>query len=397
MLRLPSARHWLKLADGACEEALLDNRALPRSDKQESMMRISRKQKYTYSGFRMTAPIAALCLCLLPMPSHATRFYRLSSAVALPGKAPAWDYLTYDAARSYLFIGRRNNGVSVFNVVTKKLVGAIVNSQGANKAILVPQINRGFTVNGDGSTTVFNLASLKTIRRIHFGKSADAGSYDPVTGQIMFTMGDSGQVAFMNARSGAVTATLALSSSKIEASAPDGHGNMIVAERDRDMVLRIDARTHRIAASWPTAPCHQPTGLDYDAGHQRIFVGCRGDHPLLAVMNANTGAVVASLPIGRGNDGVAFDPITHRIYASNGLDANLIVIEQQSPDQYQLEQAITTRPMARTLALDVKRDRVYLVAAEGGVDTAKKVDTAVAPFYPNFYFDSTFSVLTYQK
>ena len=360
-------------------------------------MRTSRKQKDRHSCFRMAAPIAALCLCLLPMPSHATRFYQLSSAVTLPGKAPAWDYLTYDAARSYLFIGRRHDGVSVFNVVTHKLVAAIVNSQGANKAILVPQINRGFTVNGDGSTTVFNLASLKTIQRIPFGKNADAGSYDPVTGQIMFTMGDSGQVIFMNARSGTVTATLPLSSSKIEASAPDGHGNIFVAERDRDIVLRIDARTHTIAASWPTAPCHQPTGLDYDAEHQRIFVGCRGDHPVLAVMNAKTGAVVASLPIGRGNDGIALDPVTHRIYAANGLDANLVVIDQESPDRYRLEQAITTRPMARTLALDVKRDRVYLVAAEGGVNTAKKVDTAVAPFYPNFYFDNTFSVLTYQK
>jgi hypothetical protein len=40
---------------------------------------------------------------------------------------------------------------------------------------------------------------------------------------------------------------------------------------------------------------------------------------------------------------------------------------------------------------------VYLVAAEGGVDPARKVDTEVAPFYPNFYFDNTFSVLTYRK
>jgi len=397
MLRMYFVKHWFNPDDEVCEQVLLDSTALRRLRKRELIMRINRQQKIKRSRFRMVAPVTALCLCLLPMPSHATRFYQLGSAVTLPGKAPAWDYLTYEAARSYLFIGRRHEGVSVFSVTTHKLVATIVNSQGANKAILVPQINRGFTVNGDGSTTVFNLASLKTIRRIHFGKNADAGSYDPVTGQIMFTMGDSGQVAFMNARSGTLAATLPLSSSKIEASAPDGHGNIFVAERDRDMVLRIDARTHTVTASWPTAPCRQPTGLAYDAEHQRIFVGCRSDHPLLAVLNAHTGAVVASLPIGRGNDGIAFDPVTRRIYASNGLDANLIVIDQESPDRYRLEQAITTRPMARTLALDVKRDCVYLVAAEGGVNPARKVDTDVAPFYPNFYFDNTFSVLTYKK
>ena len=341
--------------------------------------------------------IALLCLAALPIPSHAASFYRLRSAVTLPGKAPAWDYLTYDPSRSYLFIGRRHDGVTVFNVVTHKVVATIADSTGANKAILVPSLGLGYTVNGDGSTTEFDLKSLKTLRRIRFGSNADAGSYEPITGQLMFTMGDSGRVAFMDARNGKPVATLAMPSHHIEASAPDGHGNLFVAERDRDAVVRIDARTHKVTATWPTAPCHQPTGLDYDPVSRRIFVGCRSDQPLLTVLDADSGAVVASLPIGRGNDGVAFDRATHRIFASNGLDADLMVIDQLGPDRYRLEQAVTTRPMARTLAIDPQRNRVYLVAAEGGVDPARKVNTAVAPFYPNFYFDNSFTVLTYQE
>ena len=316
--------------------------------------------------------------------------------MTLPGKAPGWDYVTYDAARSHLFIGRRHDGVTVFDVTTHKVVATIVNSEGANKAILVPQLDRGYSVNGDGSSTEFSLSSLKTIRRISFGHDADAGSYDPVTGQLFFTMGDSRKVAFVNARSGKLVTTLSIPSGHIEASAADGHGNLFVAERDRDMVERVNARTHRVTASWSTAPCHQPTGLDYDAGHQRIFVGCRGEQPVLAVLNAESGALVTTLPIGRGNDGVAYDPSSQRIFTSNGIDANLVVIKQTDADSYQLDQAITTRPMARTLALDTARDRVYLVDAEGGVNPAMQVNTSVAPFYPNFYFDHTFTVLTYQ-
>jgi hypothetical protein len=361
-------------------------------------MQPDRQQKEMRSPRQLAAmSIAWLGLALLPSPGHATSFYQLRSAVSLPGKAPGWDYLTYDAARSHLFIGRRHSGVTVFDVATQKVTATVADTEGANKAILVPQLDRGYTVNEDGSTTEFELASLKTVRRIHFGHDADAGSYEPVTGQLMFTMGDSGKVAFMDARSGKVLAALPMPSHHIEASAPDGHGNIFVAERDRDAVARIDARTHAVTATWSTAPCSQPTGLDYDANSGRIFIGCRSERPLLAVLDANTGAVVASLPIGRGNDGVAFNPATHRIYASNGLDADLTVIDQQGPDSYRLEQAITTRPMARTLALDTQRDRVYLVAAEGGVDPAMKVNTGVAPFYPNFYFDNTFTVLTYQK
>ena len=360
-------------------------------------MRPDRQRKAMPSRSRLVAPLALLCFALLPVPGRATNFYHLGSAVALPGKAPGWDYLTYDAARSHLFIGRRHDGVTVFDVTTHKLVATIAGTEGANKAILVPRLDRGFSVNSDGTSTEFALSSLKTIRHIHFGQSADAGSYEPVTGQLFFTMGDSRKVAFVDARSGKLVATLPLDSGNIEASASDGHGNIFVAERDRDKVVRIDARTHAVTASWSTAPCHQPVGLDYDAGDQRIFVGCRSDRPVLAVLNAASGALVATLPIGRGNDGVIYDQATHRIYTANGIDANLVVIKQTGPDGYALDQAITTRPMARTLALDTARDRVYLVAAEGGVDPAMKVNTAVAPFYPNFYFDQTFTVLTYQK
>ncbi|MBU6247899.1 MAG: YncE family protein [Xanthomonadaceae bacterium] len=336
-------------------------------------------------------------LLTLSSAGHAGDFYRLGSAQVLPGKAPAWDYLTYEPDRSYLFIGRRHDGVTVFDVASHKVVATIGNSEGANKAILVPSLDRGFTVNGDGSTTEFELGSLRTIRRIRFGNDADAGSFEPVTGQLMFTMGDSGAVAFMDAASGKVTATLPMHSHHVEASAPDGRGSLFAAERDRNSVVRIDARTHRITARWSTLPCQQPTGLDYDTVDHRIFVGCRSDKPLLAVLDADTGAWVTGLAIGRGNDGVVLDPATHRIYASNGLDADLMVIDQLGPDRYRLEQAITTRPMARTLAFDARRDRIYLVTAEGGVDPARKVNTAVAPFYPNFYFDNSFTVLTFQR
>ncbi|MEP6899125.1 MAG: YncE family protein [Rhodanobacter sp.] len=349
------------------------------------------------SRSRLAASLAMLCFALLPGPGRATSFYHLGSAVTLPGKSPGWDYLTYDAARSHLFIGRRHDGVTVFDVTSHKVVATIAGTDGANKAILVPQLDRGFSVNGDGTSTEFALSSLKTIRHIHFGQNADAGSYEPVTGQLLFTMGDSRKVAFVDARSGKLVATLPLDSGNIESSAPDGHGNIFVAERDRDTVVRIDARRHTVTASWSTTPCHQPVGLDYDAGHQRIFVGCRSDQPVLAVLNAASGALLTTLPIGRGNDGVVYDPANQLVYTANGIDANLVVIRQAGANDYSLDQAITTRPMARTLALDTTRDRVYLVDAEGGIDPSRKVNAAVAPFYPNFYFDQTFTVLTYQK
>ena len=165
------------------------------------------------SSFALSLLLAGLALAAAPRTGHAaTAFYRLTSTVTLPGKSPAWDYLTLDPQRGYLFIGRRHAGVTVFDPASGRVVATIADSEGANKAILAPSLNRGYSVNGDGSTTEFDLQSLKTIRRIHFGSNADAGSYEPVTGQLLFTMGDSREITFLDARSGAVSARLPLSS-----------------------------------------------------------------------------------------------------------------------------------------------------------------------------------------
>src|SRR5581483_10040760 len=127
----------------------------------------------------------------------------------------------------------------------------------------------------------------------------------------------------------------------------------------------------------------------------RLFLGCKGANPVLAVMDAKSGKVVATLPIGRGNDGVVYDPAQKRVFASGGLDGNIVVYAQTGPDAYKLATAFTTRPIARTLALNPKTGRLFTATAEGMVDPAKPVNTKAGPFYPNRYYDDTFTLLTY--
>ena len=116
---------------------------------------------------------------------------------------------------------------------------------------------------------------------------------------------------------------------------------------------------------------------------------------MLAVMDADSGKVVTTLEIGRGNDGVIYDAETRKVYTSNGVDANLVVYDQVDANTYKLAEATTTRPYARTMALDPKTKKVYLVTAEGTADPAKKINKGVSAFYPNHYFPDTFTVLTY--
>ena len=327
-----------------------------------------------------------------PVPAG---FYRLAHAVTLPGKSPDWDYLAWDGAREHLFIARRGAGLWVFDTRAQRLVRRIANSAGAGATLVIPALGRGFSTNEDGSTTVFSLATLATIRRVRFADDADAASYDPASGRIAFVSADSRKLTFMDARTLKLVGSLALEAKKADASAADGQGHILLNERDRAMVARIDAATGAITAEWPTTGCTQPTGMAIDTAHHRAFVGCRGARPVLAVMNTDTGAVVQTLEIGRGNDGVAYDAARRRIVTTNGVDANVVVIHLDDADHYRFEQAVTTRPNARTLAYDARGGRIFTVTAEGVVNPAAPVNTGPAPFYPNAYHDNSFVVLTY--
>jgi len=338
---------------------------------------------------------ASLGLAAIGAAAQAQQFYHLESAVTLKGAAPDWDYVTLDPARGYLFIGRRGDGVTVFDVSTQKIVRNIDRSEDANATVLVPEFDRGYTINGDGTTTIFQLSTLKSIDRIKVGEDADSAFYDPATRQLAFTMGDSKKVAFVDAKTGKILGELPMDSKKLDGAAPDGEGNLFMALRDRNLIARIDAVQRKVTAQWNTAPCEEPTGIAFDKADKRLFVGCRGRNPVLAVLDSESGRVVTTLEIGRGNDGVIYDSATHRIYASNGVDANLVIYDQVNADAYKLAEATTTRPYARTMAVDPKTEKIYLVTAEGTADPAKKINKAVAPFYPNRYFPDTFTVLTY--
>jgi DNA-binding beta-propeller fold protein YncE len=344
---------------------------------------------------RRLATCTALAIGAIGATAQAQPFYHLESAVTLKGTSPEWDYITLDSARGYLFIGRRRDGVTVFDVNSNKIVGNIDRSEDANATVLVPEFDRGYTINGDGSTTVFQLSTLKSIDRIKIGDDADSAFYDPATKQLAFTMGDSGKVAFVDAKTGKAVGELPMESKKLDGTVPDGEGNLYMALRDRNSVARIDARQHKVLEEWKTAPCEEPTGIAFDKDNKRLFVGCRGKNPVLAVLASDSGKLVTTLEIGHGNDGVVYDATARKVYTSNGVDANLVIYDQLAPDTYKLAEATTTRPYARTMALDPRTKKIYLVTAEGTADPTKKINKAVAPFYPNRYFPDTFTVLTY--
>jgi DNA-binding beta-propeller fold protein YncE len=167
----------------------------------------------------------------------------------------------------------------------------------------------------------------------------------------------------IDADSGYVAGTIPLGG-KPEFPATDGNGNVYVNIEDRSELVRFNPKTLEVKDHWPLAPCDSPSGLAIDRKSRRLFTVC--ENKIMAVVDADTGKVVTTVPTGAGTDAAAFDPETRLAFSSNGQDGTLTVIKEESPDRYNVIENVRTQRGARTMALDEKTHKIYLADAEFG-------------------------------
>ena len=83
----------------------------------------------------------------------------------------------------------------------------------------------------------------------------------------------------------------------------------------------------------------------------------------MVILNADTGKILDTLPIGMGTDGATFNPKTMEAFSSNG-DGTLTVIKDDRGKKFTVEQNVATMRGAKTLTLDSKTGHVLMIAAE---------------------------------
>jgi DNA-binding beta-propeller fold protein YncE len=271
-----------------------------------------------------------------------------------------WDYLRVDPDAHRIYISRGTH-MMVVDEVSGKVVGDIPDTKGVHGIALAPDLGRGFTSNGQSnSVTIVDLKTLKPISEIQIqGGNPDSIIYDPMTKRVFTFNGKTNDSTAIDATSGKVVGTVALGG-KPEEPALDGKGNVFVNLEDKSSLLEFDAKSLAVKGTWPLAPCEGPSALSFDAAHRRLFVAC---DKVMVVVNADTGKVVASPPIGGDPDGNGYDPNTGMLFAAcrEGL---VSVIHQDSADKYSVVGNITTQFGTRTMTLDPKTGHVFTVTAD---------------------------------
>jgi YVTN family beta-propeller protein len=217
--------------------------------------------------------------------------------------------------------------------------------------------------NGQASTvTIFDLKTLNEIAQVPTGKKPDAIIYDSATSRVFAFNGGSNSATVIDAGTGKLAGTIDLGGGP-EFAAADGSGYVFNNLEDENTVLKIDASKLTVEQRWKTSPCESPSSMALDRTNHRLFIGCRSK--VMAVMNAETGQVITTLPIGDHVDATAFDPETKLIFNSNG-EGTVTVIAQESADKYSVVETVKTLPRAKTMALDPKTHQLFLSTAEGG-------------------------------
>jgi YVTN family beta-propeller protein len=287
--------------------------------------------------------------------------YTVIKKIPIPGQG-SWDYLTVDDTARRLYVSHGSQ-VEVLDVDSGAIVGKIENTLGVHGIAVAPDLGRGFVSDGQSSTvTIFDLKTLKSIAEVPTGKKPDAIIYDPATSRVFAFNGGSNSATVIEAKDGKVAGTIDLGGGP-EFAAAEGNGYVYNNLEDESLVLKINSRTLKVEQRWPTAPCASPSSMAIDRANHRLFLGCRSK--VMAVMNADTGQVITTLPIGDHVDATAFDADTRLIFNSNG-EGTVTVIHQETPDKYSMVETVKTLPRAKTSALDPKTHQLFLSTAESG-------------------------------
>ncbi|HLK69115.1 MAG TPA: YncE family protein [Bryobacteraceae bacterium] len=303
-----------------------------------------------------------LTFALIASTAFAAEGYKILTKYKIGGTG-GWDYVAVDQVNRRIYASHATI-VEVLDADSGKVVGQIKDLHGVHGIAVAPDLNKGFITNGSSnSVTVFNLKTLEKVGEPAAGKNPDAVCYEPKTKRI-FAMNHTGNDATaIDANKLEVVATFPLGPAP-EFCAVDGAGKVYVNLESSSEVLEIDAAKPAVTRRVELTPNQSPSGLAIDVKNKKLFAVC-GDSKTMAVVDIPTFKVVASLPIGPGTDAAGYDPGTGLAFSSNGGDGTLTIVKQVN-GKYEVADTVQTELRARTMAVDEKLHRVYLLAAEFG-------------------------------
>jgi YVTN family beta-propeller protein len=293
--------------------------------------------------------------------------HKVTNRIPFPGEQ-GWDYLFADDATRHLYVSHGDE-VEIIDLDSLKPIGKLTGLNRVHGIAIADDMHHGFISNGGtNEVVVFDTKSNAEIQRVKTGANPDGILYDASSNRVFAFNGSSHDATVIDAAATAKAVGTIPLGGKPEFSVRDGRGNVYVNIEDKSEIVQINSSTMRAEKRWPLEPCEEPSGLAIDTNSKRLFSVC--SNQMMAVVDIDSGRVIATVPIGKGPDAVVFDPARALILSSNGQDGTITVVKEGPSAKFAVIETFETERSARTMTLDNKTHNLFLSAAQFGATPA---------------------------
>jgi YVTN family beta-propeller protein len=300
---------------------------------------------------------------------------RLVQTISLPDlKEGDFDHFAIDLAGNRLFLtAEANNAVVVLDTRANKVIHTIPDLDEPHSMLFLPTAKQLWVIAG-GTAKIFNSDTYALTETVKLTEGADSSAYDPAKHLLYVAAGgEDAKMAYsliniVDTNTRKKVGDIKVESTNIEAMGIEKNGPRIYANvRDKSLVGVIDREKKTVTSTWLLGDLHGNTPLILDEANKRVFVAGRKP-PTLAILDSESGKIIATLPTAEMTDDMAFDPASKRIYVACNDFA--VVYEQKDADHYVEIGRAPTGFRAKTAISVPQLKRYYVAAPRHGTDSA---------------------------
>jgi DNA-binding beta-propeller fold protein YncE len=277
--------------------------------------------------------------------------------VPLPGPAVRFDYQSLDASHGRLYIAHMNaDQLVVFDTHKREVVANLDGFPNVHGVWAVPELGRVYaSATGEHKVAVVDIQTLKIIAKTGPVKYPDGIAYAPGAKRVFVSDEHGDADAVIDATNNSLVATIPLGGGAGNTVYDPGSGHILVAVHERNELVAIDPATTRIIARYPVAGIESPHGIALDVSAKLAFVAGEGNNKL-AVVDLTNMQVLATYPVGKDPDVLAFDPGLKRLYVS-AESGNVTVFRENGKALVAV--GSFSMPHAHTVCVDPETHLVY--------------------------------------
>jgi hypothetical protein len=277
--------------------------------------------------------------------------------IPMPGPAVRFDYQSLDPSHGRLYIAHMNaDQLVVFDTQRREVVANLDGFPSVHGVWAVPELGKVYaSATGEHKVAVLDTQTLKTVAKVGPVKYPDGIAYAPGAKRVFVSDEHGDADAVIDATTNSLVTTIPLGGGAGNTVYDPGSGHILVAVHEKNDLVAIDPATAKIIGRYPVTGIESPHGIALDISARLAFVAGE-DNSKLAVVDLTNMRVLASYPVGKDPDVLAFDSGLKRLYVS--AESGTVTVFRENGKTLVTEDAFSM-PHAHTVCVDPETHLVY--------------------------------------